>query len=98
MAATQKVNITAEKIEKGFKAQTVFMIIKFDGSEKEYSYVRKYEEDKEGNTVLIYAAKEGNLKLVRYFIAHGSDINHTNHKNQIRRIYYIQLCHIFLIL
>ena len=49
MAATQKVNITAEKIEKGFKAQTVFMIIKFDGSEKEYSYVRKYEEDKEGN-------------------------------------------------
>lgn len=53
MAATQKVNITAEKIEKGFKAQTVFMIIKFDGSEKEYSYVRKYEEDKEGNLFAI---------------------------------------------
>lgn len=45
------------------------------------------EEDKEGNTVLIYAAKEGNLKLVRYFIAHGSDINHTNHKNRTAIIY-----------
>lgn len=53
MAATQKVNITAEKIEKGFKAQTVFMIIKFDGSDKEYSYVRKYEEDKDGNLFAI---------------------------------------------
>lgn len=53
MAATQKVNITAEKIEKGFKAQTVFMIIRFEGSEKEYSYVRKYEEDKEGNLFAI---------------------------------------------
>lgn len=53
MAATQKVNITVEKIEKGFKAQTVFMIIKFDGSDKEYSYVRKYEEDKEGNLFAI---------------------------------------------
>lgn len=49
MAATQRVNITAEKIEKGYKAQTVFMVIKFDGSEKEYSYIRKYEEDKDGN-------------------------------------------------
>ena len=53
MAATQKVNITAEKIEKGFKAQTVYMIIKFDGSEKEYSYIRKYEEDKDGNLFAI---------------------------------------------
>ena len=53
MAATQRVNITAEKIEKGFKAQTVYMIVKFDGSEKEYSYVRKYEEDKDGNLFAI---------------------------------------------
>ena len=46
---TQKVNITATKIEKGFKEETVYMNIKFDGSDKIYTYIRKLNEDDNNN-------------------------------------------------
>lgn len=46
---TQKVNIEVSHIEKGFKDQTVYMLITFDGNSKEYSYIRKYNIDENRN-------------------------------------------------
>ncbi len=52
----QMVNINVTKIEKGFKAQTVYMLITFDGNPKEYSYIRKYNID---NDNMYYAIVSG---------------------------------------
>lgn len=46
---TQKVNITVSHVEKGFKDQTAYMLVTFDGNSKEYSYIRKYNIDENKN-------------------------------------------------
>lgn len=46
---TQEVNIQVSHIEKGFKGQTAYMLVTFDGNSKEYSYIRKYNVDKNNN-------------------------------------------------
>lgn len=46
---TQKVNIQVSHIEKGFKGQTAYMLVTFDGNSKEYSYIRKYNVDENNN-------------------------------------------------
>lgn len=45
----QMVNINVTKIEKGFKDQTAYMLVTFDGNSKEYSYIRKYNVDENNN-------------------------------------------------
>lgn len=45
----QMVNINVTKIEKGFKDQTAYMLVTFDGNSKEYSYIRKYNVDDNNN-------------------------------------------------
>lgn len=49
MANNQAVNIKVSKIEKGYKKNTVSLWIKYDGSEKEYQYIRKSNVDEDGN-------------------------------------------------
>ena len=46
---TQKENITVDKIENGYKENTAAIWVKFDGSNKEYMYIRKRNEDENGN-------------------------------------------------
>lgn len=46
---TQEVNIQVSHIEKGFKGQTAYMLVTFDGNSKEYSYIRKYNVDENNN-------------------------------------------------
>ena len=46
---TQEVNIKVSHIEKGFKGQTAYMLVTFDGNSKEYSYIRKYNVDENNN-------------------------------------------------
>jgi len=40
------------------------------------------EIDKHGNTALLYAAKEGRLKMLKELIKHGADIYHKNDKGE----------------
>ena len=46
---TQEVNIRVAHIEKGFKDQTAYIRIVFDGNPTEYSYIRKYNIDENEN-------------------------------------------------
>lgn len=46
---TQKVNLTVDRIENGYKENTAAIWVRFDGSNKEYMYLRKRNEDENGN-------------------------------------------------
>lgn len=51
---TQPVNIEVTSIEKGFKKGTVSMMVKFDGTDyKTYHYIRKYNQDNDGNNYAV---------------------------------------------
>lgn len=51
---TQPVNIEVTSIERGFKKGTVSMMVKFDGTDyKTYHYIRKYNDDNNGNRYAI---------------------------------------------